>query len=102
MAKERVYVSHEDFIPAYKKALDEKMSLTAFATQIGQAEQSILQRVAKLNKQIRSYKPTYDQLGIEVPVLGYLSQATGNSRGRKTLSPAELIALLGMKTDSPV
>ena len=31
MAKERVYVTHETFVPANKKALAEKMTLAAFA-----------------------------------------------------------------------
>lgn len=101
--KERVFVPHEEFIPAYKKALEQKMKLEDFAKEIGQAPQSIIQRVAKINKQIRGYAETYAKMGInEPPVLPYLSQATGKARGRKTLTPNELIKLLGLKTDSPV
>lgn len=101
--KERVYVSNEEFIPLYKEAFAQKVSLAAFAATIGQAEQTIIQRVAKLNKLNKSYKETYEKLGVPMPAsLGYLSQATGKSRGRKTLTAAEMVALFGLKTDSPI
>ena len=54
--------------------------------------------MAKLNKLNKSYKETYEKLGVPMPApLGYLSQATGKGRGRKTLDAQDLYKLMGIQ-----
>jgi len=102
--KASVFVPDVEFFPKYREALANNVKLADFAVQIGQAEQTIVQRIAKWNKQALSYKDTYDKMGVEVPKLGYLSQATGATRGRKShkFTPVEMLEMFGIKLNSPV
>lgn len=84
--KDRVEVPPETFFPAYKVAMKSNMKLPDFAKQIGQAPATIQQRVAKANKILKEGgKQT----------LHYLSNSTGISRGRKSMTADQLAALLG-------
>ena len=87
--KKRVRVSDEVFIPRYKSALDSGTKLAEFAKEIGQAEQSILHRVAKYNQQLKS---------TGYPTIGYLSQA--KDKVKKT--PDEIAKMFGLTLSEPV
>lgn len=86
--KERTIVEDTEFFPQYKKAMTSGVKLADFAAKIGQAPATILQRVAKANKILKSSGKN---------PLKYLSSASGTPgvRGRKSITAEELIKLLG-------
>lgn len=85
--KARVEIDEKSFFQQYKAALATGMKLPEFSKQIGQAPATIQQRVAKANNKLKA--SGYDKRW------KYLSNATGATRGRKSLTGPELLELLG-------
>lgn len=98
--KERVFIPNQEFLDKYQDAIKNNVKLSDFAASIGQAEQTVVQKVAKWNKMMKDYAPRFKSAGMEVPKLPYLQ--TGKTKGKPKMSANELLAMFGLKLDAPL